>query len=54
MAICFRVAGSQKPGPGRETSLLPQNKMLPERIVCEGAFGEGFKDSIKFILHGLS
>ena len=34
--------------------LLPQNKMLPERIVCEGAFGEGFKDSIKFILHGLS
>jgi hypothetical protein len=28
--------------------------MLPERIVGEGAFGEGFEDSIKFILHGLS
>jgi hypothetical protein len=28
--------------------------MLPERMVGEGAFGKGFKDSIKFILHGLS
>jgi hypothetical protein len=35
-------------------SLLPQNKMLPERIVAEGAFGKGFEDSIKFILDGLS
>jgi hypothetical protein len=35
-------------------SLLPHRKMLPERMVGEGAFGKGFKDSIKFILHGLS
>jgi len=28
--------------------------MLPERIVGGGAFGEGFEDSIKFILHGPS
>ena len=34
--------------------LLPQNKMLPERIVGAGVFGEGFENSIKFILHGLS
>ena len=34
--------------------LLPHNKMLPERIVGAGAFGEGFENSIKFILHGLS
>jgi hypothetical protein len=37
--------------PGR---LLPQNKMLPERIVGEGAFGKRVEDSIKFILHSLS
>ena len=35
-------------------SLLPQNKMLPERIVGVGTFGEGFENSIKFILDGLS
>jgi hypothetical protein len=34
--------------------LLPQNKMLPERIVEVDAFGEGFENSIKFILDGLS
>jgi hypothetical protein len=34
--------------------LLPQNKMLPEGIVGEGAFGKRVEDSIKFILHGLS
>jgi hypothetical protein len=28
--------------------------MLPERIVGAGVFGEGFENSIKFILHGLS
>jgi hypothetical protein len=34
--------------------LLPQNKMLPGRIVGVGAFDEGVENSIKFILHGLS
>jgi hypothetical protein len=34
--------------------LLPQNKMLLERIVGAGAFDEGVENSIKFILHGLS
>lgn len=34
--------------------LLPHNKMLPERIIGEGAFGKKVEDSIKFILHGLS
>jgi hypothetical protein len=34
--------------------LLPQNKMLPGRIVGAGAFDEGVENSIKFILHGLS
>jgi hypothetical protein len=38
----------------KASALLPQNKMLPERIVAEGAFGKGFEDSIKFILDGLS
>ncbi len=33
---------------------LPHNKMLPERVVDERSFGEGFENSIKFILHGLS
>jgi hypothetical protein len=33
---------------------LPQNKMLPGRIVGVGAFDEGVENSIKFILHGLS
>jgi hypothetical protein len=35
-------------------SLLPQNKMLPGRIVGVGAFDEGVENSIKFILHGFS
>ena len=35
-------------------SLLPQNKMLPKRIVGVGAFGEGFENFIEFILDGLS
>jgi len=34
--------------------LLPQNKLLPERIVGKGVFGKRFEDSIKFILHGFS
>ena len=37
-----------------DKGLLPQNKMLPEGIVGEGAFGKRVEDSIKFILHGLS
>jgi hypothetical protein len=28
--------------------------MLPENIVSEGALGEGFENSIKFIFNGLS
>jgi hypothetical protein len=42
-----------KNGKGKG-DLLPQNKMLPGRIVGVGAFDEGVENSIKFILHGLS
>jgi hypothetical protein len=48
------MAEADRPAYRRQAALLPQNKMLPEGIVGEGAFGKRVEDSIKFILHGLS